>query len=84
MSDDIDDIDDSNEAGRARAKRLRREIDKLTHKSESEIDQADETDAPADEETGTSVDRPAQAESPRDFIHRRMRQLDKRKGPDKD
>jgi hypothetical protein len=52
------------EAAIARAARLREQIGKLTNPA------PDSTDGAA------SGDKPAQPESPRDFVHRRMRELD--------
>ena len=53
----------------ARAARLREQIDKLTKKKPEKK-----------EEKGASVQTPApeEGESPREFIHRRMRELDKK------
>ena len=52
----------------ARAARLREQIDKLTKKK------------PEMEEKGDSIQtpEPKEAENPREFIHRRMRELDKK------
>jgi hypothetical protein len=57
---------DDEAARKARAERLREEIDKLVS-----------PEGKPEEETGQPEAPPA--ESPRDFIHRRMRELDQKK-----
>jgi len=56
----------------ARAERLRKEIDKLTRPD------SEQADKPSSDE----ADKDPAPMSPRDFIHKRMRELDKKKDED--
>jgi hypothetical protein len=64
--------EDDEQARRARAESLMHEIERLT--SRSETDKKDGGDQKETDETETAPQRPL---SPREFIHKRMRELDK-------
>lgn len=66
---------DDEAARKARADQLRKEIDKLTGAAEP-------TEAPTPAAEGTTADAPAQPLSPRDFIHKRMRELEDKERDD--
>lgn len=69
-------IQDDAAERKARAERLRGEIRKLTQADkEAEDGLPDKEDDPADAEPPASEAAPPK-ESPREFIHRRMRQID--------
>ena len=61
---------DDTAARKARAERLRQQISNLTNKSDS---------AAGGDEKDPSQESPPAKESPRDFIHRRMEELDRKK-----
>jgi|GEM_PF-2664710 len=67
---------DDEAARKARAETLMAEIDRLTsQQSQPEKDKRDKDD----QATGQDEAENQPSESPRDFIHRRMRELDKQK-----
>jgi hypothetical protein len=72
-------MDKDDEAARkARAERLRQQVSDLLNKSDAAPGR-DETGA--SQETSESSQEPSSSkESPREFIHRKMRELDKKEG----
>jgi hypothetical protein len=68
---------DDEQARKTRAKNLMAEIERLTTESPTTKDPA------ADETTGENEMAPSRPASPREFIHKRMRELDKQDKQDK-